>query len=277
MQNIRLVIEYEGTNYRGWQRQERLQATGSKLQKKTIQGVLEAALSKITEEKIKVIGAGRTDAGVHALGQVANFRTKSKMTPEEFKKALNSMFPKDIAIKNAQRVKERFHAQFDAKSKHYRYVIYQDSTPSPFLKDYVLYIPSGAETPLGRRPYKLNLKAMREGAKHLMGKHNFSSFQLSGSSVRSPVRTITKLSITSQSDMRYAICDMRKNGRAIFINVEADGFLYGMVRTIVGTLIEVGKGKISPSKVKEIIKARNRRFAGPTALAKGLYLIKVGY
>ncbi len=223
-------------------------------------------MSKITKERIRVIGAGRTDAGVHALGQAANFRTKSKMTPEEFKKALNSMLPKDIAIKNAQRVKERFHAQFDAKSKHYRYVIYQGSTPSPFLKNYTLYILS-----------KLNLKAMREGAKYLVGKHNFSSFQLSGSSVRNPIRTITKLSITSQSDMRYAICDMRKNGSAIFINVVADGFLYGMVRSIVGTLIEVGRGKISPSKVKEILKARNRRLAGPTASARGLYLIKVRY
>ena len=266
MQNIGLTVEYEGTHYRGWQRQTRIQNPGSRIQKKTIQGVLEAALSKITEEKIKVIGAGRTDAGVHALGQAANFRTKSKMTPEEFKKALNSMLPKDIVIKNAQRVKEKFHAQFDAKNKSYRYIIYQGPTPSPFLKDYALYT-----------SYKLNLKAMREGAKYLAGRHNFSSFRLSGSSAKTSIRTITKLTITSYSDMRYAICDMRKNGRAIFINVMADGFLYGMVRSIVGTLIEVGRGKISPSKVKEILKTRNRQLAGPTAPAKGLYLIKVNY
>jgi len=261
MQNIRLVIEYEGTHYRGWQVQ-----ISPKL--KTIQGVLEEALSKITKERIRVIGAGRTDAGVHALGQAANFRTKSKMTPEEFKKALNSMLPKDIAIKNAQRVKERFHAQFDAKSKHYRYVIYQGSTPSPFLKDYALYT-----------SYKLDLKDIREGAKYLIGRHDFSSFQLSGSSTKNSVRTITKLSITSHKSYRSPITDHRslQNGSAIFVDIVANGFLYGMVRSIVGTLIEVGRGKISPSKVKEILKARNRRLAGPTASAKGLYLMKVGY
>jgi tRNA pseudouridine38-40 synthase len=266
MQNIRLTVGYEGTNYRGWQRQTMIQDPGSRIQKKTIQGILEEALSKITKERIRVIGAGRTDAGVHALGQAANFKTTSKMTPEEFRKALNSMLPKDIAIKNAQRVKERFHAQFDAKNKHYRYIIYQGSTPSPFLRNYILYIPC-----------KLNLKAMKEGAKYLIGRHNFSSFRLSGSSAKTSIRAITKLSITSQSDMRYAICDMRKNGRTIFINVEADGFLYGMVRSIVGTLIEVGRGKISPSRVKKILKAHNRRLAGPTASARGLYLIKVRY
>ena len=266
MPNIRLVIEYEGTDYSGWQRQTRIKDPGSRIQKKTIQGILEETLSKITKERIRVIGAGRTDSKVHALGQVANFKTRSKMAPEEFKRALNSMLPKDIVIKNAQRAKNNFHAQFDAKSKRYRYIIYQGSTPSPFLKDYALYT-----------SYKLDLKAIREGAKYLVGKHDFSSFRLSGSSVRNPIRTITKLSITSQSDMRYAICDMRKNGRAIFINVEADGFLYGMVRSIVGTLIEVGRGKITPSNVKEILKAHNRRLAGPTAPAKGLYLIKVGY
>ncbi|MBA7677717.1 tRNA pseudouridine synthase A [subsurface metagenome] len=268
MQNIRLIIEYEGTNYRGWQRQKpRCQISDIRGQKRTVQGVLEKALSKITKERIRVIGAGRTDSKVHALGQAANFRTKSKMTPEEFRRALNSMLPKDIVIKNAQRIKEGFHAQFDAKSKHYRYIIYQGSTPSPFLRNYALYI-----------SYKLNLKAMREGAKHLMGKHNFSSFQLSGSSVRNPIRTITKLSITSHRSFRSPITVHRSpNSRLISIDCEADGFLYGMVRSIVGTLIEVGKGKISPSKIKEILRARNRRLAGPTAPAKGLYLVKVGY
>jgi len=267
MQNIKLIIEYEGTNYRGWQRQTRLQTTGSRLQKKTIQGLLEEMLSKIARERIRVIGAGRTDAGVHALGQAANFRTKSKMTPEEFKKALNSMLPKDIVIKNAQRVKEEFHAQFDAKSKYYRYIIYQGSTHSPFLKNYTLYILS-----------KLNLKAMGEGAKYLVGEHNFSSFRLSGSSVRNPIRTITKLSITSHrsSELRTPNSELL-SGKLIFFNIVANGFLYGMVRSIVGSLIEVGRGKISPSKIKEILEGRDRRLAGPTALAKGLYLMKVGY
>ena len=268
MQNIRLIVEYEGTNYRGWQRQKpRCQISDIRGQKRTVQGVLEAALSKITEKKIKVIGAGRTDAGVHSLGQVANFKTKSKMTPEEFRKALNSMLPQDIVIRKVQRAKNNFHAQFDAKSKYYRYIIYQSSTHSPFLKDYALYT-----------SYKLNLKAMREEAKYLVGKHDFSSFKLSGSSVRNPIRTITKLSITSHRSFRSPITDHRSpNSRLISIDCVANGFLYGMVRSIVGTLIEVGRGKIGPSKIKEILKARNRRLAGPTAPAKGLYLIKVNY
>lgn len=276
MQNIRLTIEYEGTNYRGWQRQDRLQASGSKLQKKTIQGVLEEALSKITKERIRVIGAGRTDSKVHALGQVANFRTRSKMIPEEFKKALNSMLPKDIVIKNAQRAKNNFHAQFDAKSKYYRYIIYQGTTPSSFLRNYVFYI-----------PYKLDLKAMREGVKYLIGRHNFSSFRLSGSSVRNPVRTITRLSVISPRSSELRALAPRDSfgmpnsellsGKLIFINCVANGFLYGMVRSIVGTLIEVGRGKIAPSKIKKILKAHDRRLAGPTAPAKGLYLIKVRY
>lgn len=267
MPNIRLVIEYEGTDYSGWQRQTRIKDPGSRIQKKTIQGILEWALSKITKERIRVIGAGRTDAGVHALGQVANFKTKSKMTPEEFKKALNSMLPKDMVIKKVSWVRDSFHAQFDAKSKCYRYTIYQGPASSPFLRNYTFYI-----------PYRLNLKAMREGAKYLLGKHDFSSFQLSGSSARNPVRTITKLSITSQRNYRLPITDHRLlNSRLISFNIEADGFLYGMVRSIVGTLIEVGRGKISPAKVKEILKAHNRRLAGPTVPARGLYLIKVNY
>ena len=268
VQNIRLTIAYEGTNYSGWQVQKRQKS-------KTIQGVLEKALATITRERIRIVGAGRTDAGVHALGQVANFKTRSKMSPEEFKKALNSMLPKDIVIKNVQRAREDFHAQFDAKSKCYRYIIYQGSTHSPFLKNYTCYILS-----------KLNLKAMREGAKYLLGKYNFSSFQLSGSSVRSPVRTITKLTIVPYRNYCLLFTGgtptdvgvgLLKNGSAIFVNIEADGFLYGMVRSIVGTLIEVGRGKISPLKVKEILKAGNRRLAGPTASAQGLYLAKIEY
>ncbi len=253
MPNIRLTIAYEGTNYSGWQRQTRIQ-------KKTIQGILEDTLSKITKERIRVIGAGRTDAGVHALGQVANFRTKKRISPEEFKKALNSLLPKDIVIRKAQRAKNNFQAQFDAKSKYYRYIIYQGPTPSPFLRNYAFYI-----------PYRLNLKAIKEGAKYLIGKHNFSSFQLSGSTAQNPVRTITKLTITPYRGYRSP------KSRLISIDCVADGFLYGMVRSIVGTLIEVGKGKISPSKVEEILRAHDRRLAGPTAPAQGLYLIRVRY
>jgi tRNA pseudouridine38-40 synthase len=261
VQNIRLIIEYEGTNYSGWQIQTR-QAS------KTIQGVLEEALTTISRRRIRVIGAGRTDAGVHALGQVANFKTGSKMDPEEFQKALNKALPRDIVIRKTERAKEDFHAQFAARGKYYRYIIYQGPTRSPLLDNYSCYV-----------SFKLNMRAMREAAKYLVGKHDFSSFKLSGSSVRSPVRTVTKLAISSYrgSGFSFGFAGLGKDSSVIFIDAIADGFLYGMVRSLAGTLIEVGKGKISPSRVKEILAARDRRQAGPTAPARGLYLVKVKY
>jgi len=261
VQNIRLIIEYEGTKYSGWQIQ-------TKQTSRTIQGVLEEALATISRQHIRVIGAGRTDAGVHALGQVAHFKTDSQMTPEDFQKALNKALPRDIVVRKIERAKEDFHAQFAARGKYYRYIIYQGPTRSPLLDNYTCYI-----------SFNLDMRAMREAAKFLVGKHDFSSFQLSGSSVCSPVRTVTKLTVTSSGpgDLFFARYGLGKNSSVILIDVTADGFLYGMVRSLAGTLIEVGKGKIGPSQVKEILRARDRRRAGPTAPARGLYLVKVKY
>ena len=286
LSNIKIVIEYDGTNYHGWQVQKS-QKSKVKSQDKplTIQGVLEEKLSQITKEPIRVIGAGRTDAGAHAYGQVTNFKTKSRMDPQEFQRALNSMLPEDIVIRKASYAREDFHAQFGAIGKNYRYVIYQGPFHLPFLRDYALYVPND-----------LNIKSMRAAAKYLRGRHDFSSFSrqrraspkagLSGSSVKDSVRTITRLSITSHRGYRLSFDSARRksvvsyhlpNDRFIFIDCVADGFLRGMVRAIAGTLLEVGRGKIYPYRVREILKAKDRRLAGPTLPAKGLYLVSIKY
>jgi tRNA pseudouridine38-40 synthase len=295
LSNLKLVIEYDGTNYHGWQVQKsqklRVKSQDEPL---TIQGVLEEKLSQITKEPIRVIGAGRTDAGAHAYGQVTNFNTKSRMDPQEFQRALNSMLPEDIVIRQASYAREDFHAQFGAIRKHYRYVIYQGPFHLPFLRDYALYVPND-----------LNIKNMRAAAKYLRGRHDFSSFSrqrraslaslrgrsgpkagLSGSSVKDSVRTITRLSIISHRGRRLpldfargksiASCHL-PNGRFIFIDCVADGFLRGMVRAIAGTLLEVGRGKIHPYRAREILEAKDRRLAGPTISAKGLYLVSINY
>ena len=276
LSNIKLVIEYDGINYHGWQVQKS-QKSKAKSQNKplTIQGVLEEKLSQIIKEPVRVIGAGRTDAGAHAYGQVTNFKTKSRMDPQEFQRALNSMLPGDIVIRKASYAREDFHAQFDAIGKHYRYVIYQGPFHLPFLRDYALYVPDD-----------LNIKSMRAAAKYLRGRHDFSSFRLSGSSVKDPARTIKRLFITSHRGCRLPLDSARgksvasyqlPNDRLISIDYVADGFLRGMVRSIAGTLLEVGSGKIHPYRVREILEAKDRRLAGPTLPARGLYLVSIKY
>jgi len=237
--------------------------------------VLEEKLSQIIKEPVRVIGAGRTDAGAHAYGQVTNFKTKSRMDPQEFQRALNSMLPGDIVIRKASYAREDFHAQFDAIGKHYRYVIYQGPFHLPFLRDYALYVPDD-----------LNIKSMRAAAKYLRGRHDFSSFRLSGSSVKDPARTIKRLFITSHRGCRLPLDSARgksvasyrvPNDRLVSIDCVADGFLRGMVRSIAGTLLEVGSGKIHPYRVREILEAKDRRLAGPTLPARGLYLVSIKY
>lgn len=257
MRNIKLTIEYDGTDYCGWQIQKR----GAKLKtqsKKSIQETIEKALGKILKEKIKLIGSGRTDSGVHALAQVANFKTRSEMKPLEFKAALNSNLPKDIRIKNVKEVDLNFHSRFQAKSKLYRYRILNKKVPSVFTRNYSHFV-----------PYSLDWKTMRREAKTLVGSHNFSSFQAKSFKAkdkkeRNPFRTIKKLRVS-------------KEDSEILIDIESNGFLYNMVRNIVGTLIEVGRGKLREGAVKEILEKKNRKFAGPTAPAKGLCLVKVRY
>ena len=244
MRNIKLIIEYDGTNYCGWQRQK----NGV-----SVQEAIEKVLEKILRENAKLTGAGRTDSGVHAKGQAANFRTSSRLAPERIKNALNANLPSDISIKSVKGVKEGFNAQFDAKSKIYRYLICNSKDRSPFLGRYSVNF-----------DYTLDIPSMRKAAKALLGRHDFSSFKSLHSSAKTSVRNLKGLTI-------------RKKGIWISIDVEADGFLYNMVRAIVGTLVEIGRGKVPVRMIEKILNGRNRSFAGPTLPAKGLTLMKVKY
>lgn len=246
MRNIKLTIQYDGTNYHGFQIQ-------SIDKEPTIQGILEQKLTQITKEPIKIIGAGRTDAGVHAKGQVVNFYTNCQIPIERFVRAVNSVLPLDIVSTVAEEATEDFHACYSATGKQYTYTLYYSKIPPLFERDYTLFI-----------PYKLDLSLMQQAANHLLGKHDFTSFRSSGSSVISSVRTLNKLDIIDESPI-------------IKMTFQADGFLYNMVRIITGTLLQVGRGRITPNQVKQILEARNRKQAGPTALAKGLCLEQVIY
>ena len=244
MRNIKLTIEYDGTNYCGWQKQ---------INGPSIQETLEKALEKITGQKVTLIGAGRTDSGVHALAQVANFKTKSRLTTEQLLFSMNTNLPKDIAVKKVEEAGPGFNARFRAKTRLYRYSIINNPVRSPLEARYSYQF---------RIP--LNIKLMNKEAKTLLGRHNFSSFQAAGGSKSTPVTTVKKISVTT-------------NGKHIYIDIEAKGFLYNMVRNIVGTLIDIGRGKLSPGDTKKILKAKDRTLAGPTAPAKGLCLMKVNY
>jgi tRNA pseudouridine38-40 synthase len=240
--NIKLTIEYDGTHFSGWQRQAK---------ERTVQGEIEKALRKLTSEKINLIAAGRTDAGVHALGQVANFKTKARLPIDNFTSAINSLLPRDILIKRAQEVALKFNARRDAKRKTYRYRI--------FL----------AQTVLQRNylwPYRFQtaLPQIRKAVRMIVGKHDFTSFCVAKSQKESNICIIKK-------------AVWKKSGNILELEIEGDRFLRSMIRILVGTLMEVGRGKITPIEFKEILSARDRRRAGPTAPACGLYLVKVKY
>ncbi|MBU4312798.1 MAG: tRNA pseudouridine(38-40) synthase TruA [Candidatus Omnitrophica bacterium] len=244
--NIRLTIEYDGSRFCGWQTQRRTR-------RKTVQEEVEKAGRKLFGKKINLIGAGRTDSGVHAEAQVANFRVDSRLPLRNIKKGLNSHLPKDIAILSAEDVKSDFHARFDAREKLYKYTIINRKVRSPLLKRHAAFI-----------SYDLDIGAMKKAARHFVGKKDFRSFQASDKKERHSVRTVTKCDVIS----RHPIVD---------IYIQADGFLYNMVRNIVGTLIDVGRGRTKPEQVKKILFKRHRSAAGQTAPAKGLCLVKVLY
>ena len=246
MRNLKLFISYDGTNYCGWQRQKK---------RGTIQGRIEEALERLLQEKVKLTGSGRTDSGVHAFSQVANFKTKSNLSLREIKRGLNGLLPKDIRIKNIISAPEKFNSRYNVLSKTYQYIISHQE--SPFLQDYAYFCPT-----------QLNLPAMRKAAKALLGKHDFKAFQAAGSRIKDSVRSIKKLSIRKK---KTTLANL------ILIEIEADGFLYKMARNIIGTLLEVGKGKKVPQDIKKILDKKNRKFAGLTAPAKGLYLKEVKY
>ena len=239
------MLEYEGTRYSGWQFQTN---------HVSIQGVLEDKLYKITKKKTRVIGSGRTDAGVHAEGQVAHFQTSSSMKLGEILKALNSLLPPDIVVKKVEEAKPDFHAQISATRKTYRYTILNRDYPSALQGRVSHYI----ATPV------LNVTAMRKAARCLVGQKDFKSFQSSGCTAKTTVREIYRLSIAKEDDF-------------IRITVDGSGFLKYMVRIIVGTLIEIGWGKMPPEQMQKILKSKNRLLAGPTAPSRGLCLVKVVY
>ena len=258
MRNIRLQIEYAGTDYAGWQIQNR----GSSA---TIQETIEKVLEKILQEKVKVVGSGRTDAGVHALSQAANFKTNSRMFPAKIQQALNGLLPGDIRIKKANYADNDFHACYSARSKIYRYIILNSKVSSVFLKRFSWHI-----------PYKLDIALMRKEAKALIGRHDFSSFCASGSSAKTRIRTIKRIAIKeavpAEGGSAYGgSCPL------IIIEIEANGFLYNMARNIVGTLVEIGRGRLGALSMDKILLAKDRRTAGSTAPARGLFLVKVKY
>ena len=242
MSNYKIVLSYDGTDYHGWQLQPG---------KNTIQGTIEQALFRFRSCRIPVIGAGRTDAGVHALRQVAHFRANTRLDAKEFLQALNGTLPKDIRVISLQRVSADFHARKSAKSKIYRYRILNSPRMSPFLLRYVLHWPSA-----------LDIQAMSEAAALFIGEYDFTSF--SSNKELHPVRNV----ILSKINQR---------GKEIAYDVEANGFLRYMVRSIVGTLLEVGRGKMHPEDLEDMFKRKKRSPRSPTSPAKGLCLIKVKY
>jgi tRNA pseudouridine38-40 synthase len=255
MKRMRLLIEYDGTAYHGWQIQKN---------KPTIQKILEKNILTITGEKSKVIGASRTDAGVHALGQVAAFRTLSMLDTETMRKALNATLPYDIRIREVSEVDDTFHPRYDVLNKSYFYIIANQRVSSAFLYRYTWLVQQTLERAF-----------MKEAARMLIGTHDFSSFQGARSSVKTPVREVFSLSIEDLKRMDFMTA--RFKGDFIKIRIEANGFLRHMVRNIVGTLVEIGRGRIPPQETKDILESRDRRRAGPTAPAHGLFLEKIIY
>jgi len=245
MRNLKLLIEYDGTNYFGWQLQP---------QKPTIQGTIEETWKQITGEQIHLIGSGRTDAGVHAIGQVAHFKTQSLLTLQAIQRALNSLLPSDIVIKEVVEVASDFHARKMAKRKVYEYRILNAPLPSVFHRGYAWHIPQ-----------PLDLEKIKRATQNLIGKHDFSSFRSTGSPTKTTIREVYR-----------AEWRPKPNGLIRF-EIEANGFLKQMVRAIVGTLVEVGRGKIAVEDFQKILDSKDRRQSGPTAPAHGLFLKEVKY
>jgi len=242
MRTYRIVLAYDGTDFRGWQRQP---------EGRTVQGVLEEAIRKITRKRVAVHGAGRTDAGVHALAQVASFRGAFRLSDEVLLRALNAVLPEDVRIFSLEEAPPGFHARKSARSKVYRYRIVRAPQMSPLDRRYALHW-----------PYPLKVGAMREAARLFARTADFTAF--ASNRDRTPVRTVTR-------------SELRRSGDEIVYTIESQGFLRYMVRTIVGTLLEVGRGRIRPEQVEEIFRLKDRSRAGATAPAKGLTLVRVDY
>ena len=244
MRNIKLTIEYDGKDFNGWQKQPN---------KLNIQGTIEQAIKCVTGEDVELNASGRTDAGVHALGQVANFKTNSKIPIEKFAIAINSRLKRAIVIKKAEEVDEKFHSRLNCKKKTYRYIINNSEEGSAIYRNLETHIPQ-----------KLDVSKMEQAVKYFEGEHDFKAFKASGTSSKSSVRTIYE-------------AKLYKIDEKIFIELTGNGFLYNMVRIIVGTLVDVGMGKINPEDIPQIIDEGKRENAGKTLPPNGLYLLNVMY
>lgn len=244
MPTIKLTIEYDGTAYAGWQRQPH---------QPTIQEALETALWRITQQQISVLAAGRTDAGVHALGQVASFKSDKPLPVKKWAFALNSYLPRDISVLSSEQVPESFHARYSAKEKMYEYRIYRHSSRPAINRNRVWHL-----------PYNLDLQAMRQAMSGFVGVHDFTSFQGPHAGTLDPVCVISQISLSTDL-------------MTLIIRIQANRFLKQMVRAIVGTLAEVGRHKRSPDSIRDILQLKDRRAAGKTAPPQGLYLVQVLY
>lgn len=245
MRNVRLLLEYDGTAYHGWQRQKNALS---------IQEVLEKALAKLTGEPVKLLGSGRTDAGVHARGQVANFHTSSHIPLKAFHAGLNSLLPRDIAVLDAAEAPPDFHARKSARAKTYEYRILNRKEPSPLNRRYAWVVREA-----------LNREAMAQAAAALLGEHDFSAFRASGGSPGHAVREV------------FTAAWPPGEGGHLRFSITANGFLRGMVRSLVGTMVEIGQGKRPPEDLAGLLKSGDRAGAGPTAPAHGLFLVEVIY
>jgi len=238
------TIQYVGTGYHGWQKQKN---------DLTVQEVVESSLSRLASETVKVVGASRTDAGVHAKGQVAHFLFPAKNSVPNLKKAANAILPEDIRIKTLTKAAPDFHAQRHARRKRYEYQLYGGDVFPPFLCNRAVHV-----------GHPLDLTLLNRAASLFLGTHDFSGFAASSTTVRNRVRSLF-------------VSSFKKSGAHFIYRVEADGFLHHMIRNIVGTLLEISKGKLKAESVAEILRCRDRNMAGPTAPAEGLYLVKIWY
>ena len=255
MRYIKITLQYDGTDYSGWQVQKK---------ERTIQQIIEDAIYTVTGERLRITGAARTDAGVHAFAQIAAFKTQSNLEPQVFLRAINANIPHDIRVINAEECSEDFHPRYSAKNKTYSYRISHKGAYAVFLRRYSWQV-----------PYQLNCDLMREAVEYLIGKHDFSCFRASGCSSKNPVRIIFKIEIVEDSFVDFM--NFKFNVPLIKISIQADAFLRHMVRNIVGTLVEIGRGKQPVSYAKEVLGLKDRRFSGPTAPAQGLFLEEIIY
>ncbi len=275
MRNLKLTLAYDGTQYVGWQTQTNGRA---------VQEVVERALFRLTGEDVSLLVAGRTDSGVHALGQVCNFKTDSPIPCLGFRNALQDILPDDILVREVEEVPLDFHATFTAKSKHYRYVILNSKLPIPFVQRYAYHFHVALDT-----------EVMHAAAQELLGTHDFRCFETKWPNKATSVRTIMQTTVTRQtgwpvfsypapSDSRPYTSPLARTAPPapescdfLWVDIVANGFLYNMVRTIVGTLIRVGRGYWQPSDIRRIITEQDRTLAGDTAPPHGLYLVSVDY